>query len=137
MAVLIDTSFLLAVASRKDRHHAAARAAMQALKAERIVPLPVISELFYLLTQREHYPAAIRMFATLRTAGFRIETLTPADFARMEAIMTQYMQSRFDFADTAIMALSERLGITELYTFDRRDFTTFLPSHCDYLELLP
>jgi hypothetical protein len=35
------------------------------------------------------------------------------------------------------MALSERLNITQIYTFDRRDFTVFRPKHCDYLELMP
>ncbi len=43
----------------------------------------------------------------------------------------------FDYTDAAIMALSERLQITKVCTFDRRDFGIFRPKHCDYLELLP
>jgi hypothetical protein len=35
------------------------------------------------------------------------------------------------------MALSERLQITQVCTFDRRDFSIFRPTHYDYLELLP
>ena len=35
------------------------------------------------------------------------------------------------------MAIAERLNITRIATFDRRDFSIFQPSHCDYLELLP
>ncbi len=35
------------------------------------------------------------------------------------------------------MAMTEGLNVTEICTFDRRDFSIFRPTHCDYLELLP
>ncbi len=56
---------------------------------------------------------------------------------RMEAIMTRYASARFDYADVAQMVLAERLKITQIYTFDRRDFSIFRPQHCDAFELLP
>ncbi len=57
--------------------------------------------------------------------------------ARMQVIMEQYGDAKFDFVDVAIMAISERLNIQQICTFDRRDFSIFRPIHCDYLELLP
>jgi predicted nucleic acid-binding protein len=51
--------------------------------------------------------------------------------------MTQYADAKFDFADAALMALSERLNITRVATLDRRDFGLFRPAHCPALELLP
>ncbi|MHB8628121.1 MAG: hypothetical protein ACYDBJ_20085 [Aggregatilineales bacterium] len=68
---------------------------------------------------------------------FQIEALTTADMLRMEVIMAQYQSARFDYTDTAIMALAERLNLTQVYTFDRRDFSIFRPAHCPVLELLP
>jgi predicted nucleic acid-binding protein len=49
--------------------------------------------------------------------------------------MTRY--TRFDFVDCAILTLAERLDITQICTFDRRDFAAYKPTHCEYLELLP
>ena len=51
--------------------------------------------------------------------------------------MAKYADARFDFVDCCIMALVERLDITQICTFDRRDFGIFRPAHCEYLELLP
>ena len=55
----------------------------------------------------------------------------------MVSIMRQYASAAFDYTDAAIMALSERLNITQLYTFDHRDFRIFRPQHTAFLELLP
>ena len=102
----------------------------------RIVASPVFSELFYMATVRLDYPRAIQIFANTR-AAFQMQDLTDPDLERMQRIMEQYHDAAFDFADTAIMALAERLNIAQVYTFDRRDFTIFRPRHCDYLELFP
>jgi hypothetical protein len=137
MAILIDTSVLLAHASIKDINHSAASQIMRSLMDEvRIVPSPVLSELFYMATVRLGYMWAIRVFTTTRIA-FQIEPLTELDMVRMEQIMSQYHDAEFDYADAALMALAERLDITRICTFDRRDFSIFRPKHCPYLELLP
>ena len=102
----------------------------------RIIPAPVLSELFYLATVRVNYNHAVALFSSVQRA-FQIEPLTPADMRRMEQIMTQYTSAAFDYTDTAIMALAERFNITRIATFDRRDFAIFRPTHCEYLELLP
>ena len=60
-----------------------------------------------------------------------------ADLQRARAIMAAYPEADLDFVDCCLMALSERLKITQICTFDRRDFSIFRPQHCDYLELLP
>jgi predicted nucleic acid-binding protein len=49
----------------------------------------------------------------------------------------QYADNKLDFTDAAIVAISERLAITRVYTLDRRDFSVIRPKHCDYFELLP
>jgi hypothetical protein len=70
------------------------------------------------------------VFASTRV-GFQMQSLTNADLIRMQQIMEQYQDAAFDFTDTAIMALSERLNVTRVCTFDRRDFSIFRPAHCD------
>ncbi len=137
MAILVDTSLLLAFAFARDANHAAASRALRSAQREiLIVPAPVLTELFYMTMIRVSYTKARQVFATTRTA-FEVMALTEGDMTRMGAIMEQYEDARFDFTDTAIMALTERLNITQVYTFDHRDFSIFRPRHCDYLKLLP
>ncbi len=139
MSVLIDTSLLLAAMFNKDEHHLEGRKAMQELKGEdvRLMPSPVVYELFYMMSTRTTYERAINLFEMLQTSAFEIVRLTDADLKRMSEIMRQYQDAEFDLPDTAVMALSERLNITQVYTFDRRDFNIFRPKHCSMLELLP
>jgi predicted nucleic acid-binding protein len=137
MVALIDTNMLLAFAFARDANHELASRTLHSLSQEtRIVPTPVLTELFYMTMVRINYVRAIQVFASTR-AGFQIQSLTNADLIRMQQIMEQYQDAAFDFTDTAIMALAERLNITRVCTFDRRDFSIFRPAHCDYLELLP
>lgn len=63
--------------------------------------------------------------------------LDNVDLIRARDIMATYADNQFDFVDCCIMALAERLQVTKIYTFDRRDFSVFRPQHADYLELLP
>ena len=79
----------------------------------------------------------MRFFNMLQNTAFQIEALTTEDLARMSEIMAMYEDNAFDFVDVSIMALSERLNITDIYTFDRRDFTVFRPKHCVSLTLFP
>jgi predicted nucleic acid-binding protein len=137
MAVLIDTSVLLAGVLIRDINHQIASDLLLRLQQEQcIVSAPVLSELFYMTTTRISYERAIRAFNLTRGA-FQIESLTDFDMSRMEQIMTQYQDAKLDFVDVSIFALAERLDIRQICTFDRRDFAIFRPAHCDYFELLP
>lgn len=137
MEVLIDTSFLLAAIYTKDENHIVARETRRNLKHEQVLPVPVLHETFQMIAARMSYIQAIQVFRNLQSSTFRIERLSPSDMWRMAEIMDQYHDAEFDFADAALMALSERLSITQVYTFDRRDFGMFRPRHTDYLQLLP
>ncbi len=59
------------------------------------------------------------------------------DLRRVREIAIAYADAEFDIVDCCIMAIAERLNITRIATFDRRDFSVFRPSHCEYFELLP
>ena len=139
MRTLIDTSFLLAAMFNRDTNHQAARQAMQNLRGEhiRLVPAPIVFELFYMLVTRTNYNRAVTVFEMIQSSAFEIVDLTGEDMQRMAQIMHQYASAEFDLADVSLMAVAERLNITQIYTFDRRDFTFFRPEHCAALELLP
>jgi len=137
VTVLIDTSFLVALSVSNDSNHQKAVQASSKLKTPAVLPIPVLPELFYMVTVRANYQAAVRTYNYLQNANFQFEALTLVDRVRMAEIMDKYASAEFDFVDMAIMALSERLNITQVCTFDRRDFSIFRPKHISYLEILP
>lgn len=137
MAILIDTSALLAYTSLKDKNHEKAKRFFQSLKDEnRFVPAPILSELFYMVSVRINYTSAVRVFTATQNA-FTIVPLVEADMYRMQEIMTKYEDARFDYADVSIMVLAERLDIRRICTFDHTDFHIYQPSHCSHFEILP
>lgn len=79
MAVLIDTNIFLALAYPLDVNHQRARETMRDLKDVRIVPAPVLPEVFYMVRVRRNYLTAVQTLKLLRTGGFQIEPLTSAD----------------------------------------------------------
>src|ERR1051325_3254381 len=86
MATLVDTNFLLALVFPDDIYHQDSLAAMADTRIERIIPAPVLSELFYMATVRMGYKAAIGAFRLTRSKSFQIEPLTDDDMACMDAI---------------------------------------------------
>ena len=84
-----------------------------------------------------HYRATLTFLNALTASDVEFQAVSKADVQRAYEIMVAYESAELDFVDACIMALAERLTITQICTFDRRDYTIFRPAHCDYLELLP
>lgn len=137
MTVLIDTSFLVALAVGSDSNHFSAQKVVRTLKGKRVLPVPVLPESFYMVSARSNYRVAVKFYNYIQMMPFQIEPLAPQDRLRMGEIMSKYLDAEFDFVDMAIMAIAERLNITQVCTFDQRDFSIFRPNHCAYLELVP
>jgi uncharacterized protein len=135
--VLIDTSFLYAIYDRKDKHHLRTREMINAAEIELILPDVVLVEALYLLKSRIGMQAVVRCLDGLLASRIPLEPITSDDLLRIREITTNYSDAKLDFVDCCIMALSERLTITKVLTFDHRDFGIFRPQHCDFLELLP
>lgn len=66
-------------------------------------------------------PAALRYIISKR------DPPRPCDHA---AVQRQQLRS-------GRLLLAERLNITQILTFDRRDFSVFRPAHTPYFDLLP
>lgn len=137
MTVLLDTSFLLAAAFERDQHHAEAAEALRNLKTIRLIAAPVEVETFWMVAARLSYGRVMQLFSLLQTPAFQIISLTSADRQRMLTLMQTYQDNELDFADTAQIAIAERMNISQIYTFDRRDFSIVRPAHIPYFELLP
>ena len=78
-----------------------------------------------------------RFLSSVTPETIQVKSVTTEDLVRVHQILEQYADNQLDFTDAAIVAISERLNITRIYTLDRRDFSIIRPSHCDYFELFP
>ncbi len=137
MPVLIDTSFLLALTISTDANHQAARQVAAQLQTTEVLPIPVMPKVFQILSARGYYSAAVKLYNALQTAGFQVEPITLADRLRMGEIMAAYPQTQFDFTDTSIMAIGERLNIRQICSFNTAVFSIYRPVHCSQFELIP
>jgi hypothetical protein len=78
-----------------------------------------------------------RFVSSITPDAVQVEPVIPEDLVRVHRILEQYADNQLDFTDAAIVAIAERLGITRVYTLDRRDSSIIRPRHCDYFELFP
>ncbi len=135
--VLVDSSFLYALFDEDDNKHAAAYLFSQADSSLAVVPDIVLVEVMLLVDRAGGVPAAVRFLDFFSAAPFQLEPIIPGDLKRVREITFAYSSSRFDFVDCCVMALAERLEITHICMFDRRDFSIFRPRNCDFYDLLP
>ena len=137
MTVIADSSFVYALTNSNDsRHHAAVHFA-STLHEVTLVPdvvLPEIAYLFWRDVGTWGIPSFLRRF---REFDSTLLPISDTDLDRISEIAETYADAEFDIVDCCIMALAERLQITRIATFDRRDFSIFRPRHCQFLELLP
>ena len=102
-----------------------------------VLPVVVLPEICYLVASRLGHQAMRRFLASMTPNAVQLETVTVEDLARVQQVLKQYDDNQLDFTDAAIVAISERLAITRIYTLDRRDFSIIRPQHCVYFELFP
>jgi len=135
-SILIDTSFLVALLNSDDHNHARTLAFTNKNDLPMRVPEVALTEVLYLINRAGGVPAKVKALRSILDAGLNRQSLEDVDIRRAAEIITRYPQANFDFVDVCLMALTERLDIRQVATFDRRDFSIFRPAHCDYLELL-
>ena len=137
MAVLLDTSAILALTNARDAHHEAVRVALGALSEPLIVPLPVLPEVDYLVARGVGPAGALAVVQSLVSGDIVIDHLAHADLERATELMGIYADAAIGFVDSTLIALAERLNCTRIATLDRRHFAFVRPRHCSQFEILP
>lgn len=136
-SILIDSSFLFAINSPSDRNRERVLQVARMNFARQIIPDIVLAETAHMLRYRIGQTAVLSFLDVLVTSSLQLEPILKIDLQRAREIMATYSSADFDLADCCIMAMAERLNITQICTLDTRDFSIFRPKHCDYLEILP
>ena len=137
MTLIIDSSFLVALYDVGEVRHQRAYEFAAENTETMLVPDLVLPEVSFLLRRNLGYANSLNFFDFFKNRSVGLLPVLVDDLARVDEISQQYTDARLDLVDCAIMAIAERLSVTRIATFDRRDFSIFQPLHCDYLELLP
>ncbi|HTC71544.1 MAG TPA: PIN domain-containing protein [Solirubrobacteraceae bacterium] len=120
--ILVDTGPLVAAANRNDTHHQASTEALAAARRPRLVPGMVIAEVGYLLARDAGFSVEAGFLRSFETGFLDIVSPTADDLARAADLVEQYADLPLGTTDACIVALAERLNITELVTLDQRHF---------------
>jgi len=135
--VIVDAGVLYANIDRDDRHHEAARTFLTTADGVLRVPMLVVAEVAHLTETRLGPAAEARFLTDLATGAFIAEPVHPADWERMAGLVARYRDLPLGTVDASLVALAERLGETEVATFDHRDLGIVRPLHCTAFTLLP
>jgi hypothetical protein len=138
--IVCDTGPLVPAALSNDSHHRSCVKLftdLHAARSELLVPATVIAEVGYLLN-REAGPRVESLFLrSIADGDFTAVDLNAKDYARMADLVVTYGNLPLGTTDASVVAVAERLKLTEVATLDRRHFTVVRPVHVNALTLLP
>ena len=90
------------------------------------------------LIDRQLGPAAeAGFYRSIVNGDIAVEALTPADWERIAELVDTYADLGLGGVDASVVAMAERLGVTEVATLDLRHFRVVRPRHVDAFTLLP
>jgi predicted nucleic acid-binding protein len=138
--IVCDTGPLVAAALSNDADHAACvrlLTDMHAAGRDLLVPATVTAEVGYLLAREAGARVESLFLRSLADGDFAPVDLTAADYARMAELVDTYGDLPLGTTDASVIAVAERLKLTDVATLDRRHFTVVRPSHVNSLTLLP
>lgn len=93
-------------------------------------------EVCYLFLRDAGHQNMTRFVQAFSTSGAALDDVVTADIQRAGDIARRDRDAEFDFVDCCVMTIAERLNVTDVCTYDRRDFSSFRPRHCHSLTLL-
>jgi predicted nucleic acid-binding protein len=135
LEILADTSGIIALLDRDDRHH---RAAVKAIEAQTIlIPATILPEVDYLSSKYLGEQVASAFLKDLVEGRFTYQFVELEDLDSALKIMARYQGVPLGLVDASLVALAERYRISKVLTLDRRHFSLIKPERIDYLELLP
>ncbi len=137
IAAVADTGFVVALLNRVDDAHETVKSTYVQLDGDILLPQTVLVEVAYLVGKEAGVGVVVAFLRGLPLSRFRLVALVPRDVKRTSEILEKYRDSRIDFVDATVMAVSERVRCKTILTLDRRDFLLFRPMYWDHFELLP
>jgi len=121
--ILLDTGALVALLDKSEKNYERCVTFFRELKGNLLTTEPVLTETIYLLgpsvkAQKTGIEFILKGGATLVPQS--LESLS-----RAVILMEKYRDIQMDFADATLVSLAEEAGIEEVFTLDRRGFSSY------------
>lgn len=137
MAILVDTSAILAAADTDDLNHRAAAAWFARADEPLLVGALTLAEADHVLQRELGQAATAALVRSVVGGSVRLVAPTEDDLGRALELMTEAAEHRPRLAEAVLVASAERLGVRRIATFDRRPIAVFRPRHVRAFDLEP
>jgi uncharacterized protein len=135
--ILLDTSGLLAAIDVDQRHHLAARDALQLALPPLVLSPFVLAELDYLIASRIGTAAQHELLAAVSGGSFELAEFDSRDVGRASDVIARYSDHGVGLADASIVVLADRLDTVDVLTLDERHFRSLRTTRGHAFHLLP
>ncbi|MCP4493836.1 MAG: PIN domain-containing protein [Gammaproteobacteria bacterium] len=121
--ILIDTGPLVALFNPRDHDHKACRAILETISEPMLTTEAVLTEVMHLLIPGSRGIEGLMSFVMS-------DYLSPVALARSDhqqsfTLMNKYNDLPMDFADATLVAIAEKLKISQVFTLDISDFNAY------------
>lgn len=96
-----------------------------------------MAEAGWLIDRQLGPTAEAGFYRSVVTGDITVEEIRPADWQRIAELVETYADLGLGGVDASVVAMAERLGVTEVATLDLRHFRVVRPRHVDAFTLLP
>jgi len=137
VALVLDTSVLLAALDAADPDHGPCARLLTISREDLIVPTLVLGELDYWCHARLTGEVWLAFLEDVLAGAYEILAPTAEDLERCRNLQATYADLQVGVVDASVLAAVERIEEEKLATLDHRHFATMRPKHIEALELLP
>lgn len=124
MALILDTSFLVALRNRRDKNHEKAKSLMRKALSGDLGTIWVSDYIFdeavTLALTRSRRPEIAQDLGNyiLGSRKIRLAFLSPQEFREAWKLFCQFLDRGFSFTDCTVLSQSQKLGIENIFSFD-------------------
>jgi predicted nucleic acid-binding protein len=137
MALIADSGGIYGLYDASEKKHKAIRAGFEAERGVVVIPMPVLSEIDYLLRKKLGIRAELDFIDDVCAGAFALEPCSPEDLQRSRSLIETYRDLDLGLADACVIACAERLGTRRVLTVDERHFRVVRTGRGQPLILIP
>lgn len=135
-SAVADSGFFIALFDETDPLHARCRNFLKGYRGRLLTTEAVLTETMALLTV-EQQCRCLKWLGDAAEASLLHVDRDPLDLRALEKLARKYADQPMDFADASVVALASRLGVREVLTADRRDFSVYrLDNRSRFIDVL-
>ena len=120
-SILVDAGPLIALLDRSDKNHRGVKGSLERNRCRLLTTWPVLAEACHFLPERTQ----IRFLRWAASGELSVAELHETALATIADWKEKYRDLPMDLADASLLWIAEQTGITEILTFDLRDFSAY------------